>query len=544
MKKLLVLLALLPLMSFGQTTYLSQSCITPNTNGFNVGDIITIKFEGIYQSAIPNLVQFDYQYNNKLLEKVDHTFTPTGQITGIQTTLNHWDGYKFNPDTRYGIDNLSKQFTWYNGGNGSYSGNADWSVERITIQSTKTLPSSTPWIYVRFRIKDKFPYGYTDYSKVAMLNWAKFQKQSPSTLYDVVAQNQTLALSPVKGGDAGTVFIRLHTPVPNKAYYKYRIEHTGTQQTVAQGYFDSTGTAAVPGLVNDVDYHVYIEVDNNIAWSWLNDVVTVSDAFLDFKQAIGASTTGPGDIANIFSYQIQYLLGEVTNDGVVDFDDSYVMLNHITGTTTSGWFTSSANGGRNIWGRIENYGASTDQYYFGQNQYIRPTDAEKVFDFVHGFQGDVDFSHSYVPTAEGSTNYNSSAMRTIASKAKIAANAETYNLEVSTSLVDGKVVLTTNLTMEQLAGIQFNIQYDQSVLEFDSVKFDTGNQTTNFATPRGNTLYIGSLDSTGLTAIKTGTPYKLVFNTKTPITNTAGLIYFKLAEAVKQDGTKVILKIQ
>jgi hypothetical protein len=52
------------------------------------------------------------------------------------------------------------------------------------------------------------------------------------------------------------------------------------------------------------------------------------------------------------------------------------------------------------------------------------------------------------------------------------------------------------------------------------------------------------MDSSGAQTIKTGTPYKLVFTPKTALTNTAGLIYFKVAEAVKQDGTKVILKIQ
>ena len=44
--------------------------------------------------------------------------------------------------------------------------------------------------------------------------------------------------------------------------------------------------------------------------------------------------------------------------------------------------------------------------------------------------------------------------------------------------------------------------------------------------------------------VKTGKPYKLMFKPKVNITNTSGLIYFNVADAVKANGQKVILKIQ
>ena len=57
-------------------------------------------------------------------------------------------------------------------------------------------------------------------------------------------------------------------------------------------------------------------------------------------------------------------------------------------------------------------------------------------------------------------------------------------------------------------------------------------------------LIFGSIDTEGKQFIKTGKPYKLIFKPKVNITNTSGLIYFNVADAVKANGQKVILKIQ
>ena len=61
----------------------------------------------------------------------------------------------------------------------------------------------------------------------------------------------------------------------------------------------------------------------------------------------------------------------------------------------SEWFTNSTNGAKNVWGEKNQYGYSTNDYYFGQKKVFTPTDANNVFDFGHGLIGDVDFSHSF-----------------------------------------------------------------------------------------------------------------------------------------------------
>ena len=104
--------------------------------------------------------------------------------------------------------------------------------------------------------------------------------------------------------------------------------------------------------------------------------------------------------------------------------------------------------------------------------------------------------------------------------------------------------MIVNLEKEDLAGMQFIIQYDKSMIEFEEVKFDTGNLLTNFASQRENKIYFGSISVENTENIKVGKPYKIIFNPLQTITNTAGLVYFKTTDAVTDQGKKIILKIK
>ena len=75
MKKLLFLL--LPLFCLAQDLKLDHSYT--NAEDFAVGDTITIKFNTIQvtEDVDPNLYIFDYEYNNKLLQKIAHRFKVT-----------------------------------------------------------------------------------------------------------------------------------------------------------------------------------------------------------------------------------------------------------------------------------------------------------------------------------------------------------------------------------------------------------------------------------------------------------------------------------
>ena len=538
MRKLLFLL--LPLFCLAQDLKLDHSYI--DSPDFEVGDTITIKFNTIQvtENVAPNLYIFDYEYNNKLLQKIEHRFkvTDNSANTNAQTSLTHWDGYKYKVLSTYDEDNLSAQYLhgWFNrtqveGDTNSYPTDNDWSVERITIQDGVGITYNNTLIEVDFKIKDKINTDYTNYNNVTHLNWMRAEDNSTSTQYDVDAMQQKITLSDVEGGDAGSVTINLNTENDKPTHYKYDIFQSGS--SVANGYFDANSQAIVTGLENDVEYTIDIKVDDELASDWLDDVATVTDVFLVFKEAIGAGSS-PGGTANTFTHSIQFLLGEVNNSGNVDFDDSYVLLSHIMNENISEWFTSSTNGSKNVWGEKTQYGYSTNDYYFGQKKHFTPTDSNKVFDFGHGLIGDVDFSHSFEPVSQ----------EDVPRAQVVRGNTEDLDLDISTSLVNGKVEMIVNIEKEDIAGMQFIIEYDKSILEFEEVKFNTGNLLTNFASERENKIYFGSISVENNENIKVGEPYKIVFNPKQTITNTAGLVYFKTTDAVTDTGKKIILKIK
>ena len=121
---------------------------------------------------------------------------------------------------------------------------------------------------------------------------------------------------------------------------------------------------------------------------------------------------------------------------------------------------------------------------------------------------------------------------------------EKANLNIISKLENGKVVLATNLTKADLAGLQIIMQYDNTKIDLDNVIFDAGSTITNFSTKDEGRLTFGSIDQMKTARIKTGTPYKLVFTPKVPLTNTAGLFYFVLSDAVDAKGNKIELIVE
>jgi hypothetical protein len=168
--------------------------------------------------------------------------------------------------------------------------------------------------------------------------------------------------------------------------------------------------------------------------------------------------------------------------------------------------------------------------------------------FAYAWGGDLDWSHSTDPSVASQQNSNSAKMSlSQKSNQSFSYNAKTYEsatLGISSKIENNKVVLTTNLTTQDLAGLQVILQYDKSRLDFDSVVFNSGNTITNFSTHKDNRITFGSIDQLGSAKIKTGEPYKLIFTPKVSLTNTSGLFYIVLSDAVDNKGNKINLKVE
>jgi hypothetical protein len=135
--------------------------------------------------------------------------------------------------------------------------------------------------------------------------------------------------------------------------------------------------------------------------------------------------------------------------------------------------------------------------------------------------------------------------RTIANKGiysnQLAGNA---TLSLSSKIENNKVILSGNLTQVGLAGLEVILKYDDSKLTLDGIVFDAGSSITNFSTNKDGRLTFGSMDQIKTARIKTGTPYKLTFTSNVPLTNTAGLFYTELADAVDGNGNKIGLNVE
>jgi len=542
MKKFLLVSILLPLLTFGQTN-LAHSVITGAP--YNVGDEVIVKFEILTSGGeVPTLLQFDYEYNNKLLEKVSHTFDPGNVTTGLQSNLTHWDGYKYvpaPPGTGYSESNLRGQYLfWSDPNTTNYTVNSDWSIERVTAQTANTLPISTPILYVTFKIKDRQGTGYSDYSNLTHLNWSRLtdNRGLVDVEYNIQAAAQSISIENVGNVNAGSVTLNIDVPHSNKDSILYEIytEEQFEGQSVIEGeeptytgYFDANGQATLTELVENETYLAFIAA---YPGEWLDDVVTVTDVYKIFQYS--TSTDLNGEVTNDWEYFVQDILGEVTNDETVNFDDSYELLAHINGVQTSANVTSAANGSFNISGRRNTFGVP-DLGFFDKS--FKPLPNFTSFTFAHGLRGDVDFSHSTTPTnPQALVGGNGTAKIPLAVSNN---KTVTENLEISSKLENGKVVVEVNLDTDGLVGAQFKVKYDESILTLDDIQYDTGNAMPNFGTVNNSVASFGSLDTSGQQSINIGIPYRLVFTSNEPITNTIGLVSFKIVEGVKVDGTKV-----
>ena len=561
MKKLLTLLFLLgTFISFGQETIKINKTNTVS----KVGDTIKLKVEYSGTAGTAKLTQFDFEYNNKLVSLESRNWIISSN--SAQKAYNSWNGYKFNLSSP--SSDIDANYTSYVAGNLQYGSNTDWSVERITIQDVTAFADGDGWMEYNFIIKDKAGTNYSNYSNILNMNWGYLKKDDGTevAVEGKVDNGTGLSLSGITGGNAGNVTLKIFSNALSESaidgtdytYNVYLKSDIGSGNQVNQGAsavktgnYDASGEATISGLENDVEYFVWNFIDGSK--DYMDDVVTVSDLALVFAEAIGAGSS-PNGSSTTFDYHIQTFMANVFHDsafdGVVDFKDSYEILAHLQGVTSGNSNYVSKKGGavqsggtKSIFGTVDSNGS----YFVGLDATFKPTDSNKSFEFAHILIGDVNFSHSYQPAS--TSDFQISSMN-ISNSAPLASSAR-YNpiqqsVDLTSQIVDGEVIFSIKSEVAGMIGTQFNIVYDDTRLELKNVIFDTGNEMTNFANhiEQEGKINIGSFDQQFTQTVKTGTPYQLIFTPLVELSNTSGLISFKVNEGVKADGTQIKLNME
>ena len=293
--------------------------------------------------------------------------------------------------------------------------------------------------------------------------------------------------------------------------------------------------------------------------TYLDNIVTVSDAYKAFLQN---ASVGIGGTTNYFQYPtLEKKIGNVTiGSSTFSENDAYNLFSHVMGINVSAKATIPSKAATSygfLFGKKATWHTGAIATQGSADRLIEITSATQTEDFAYAYAGDLDYSNSTDPSSITgavtglSTNpivtvgtIKSNSISSFESIAYTSPELEKVNLSLTSTLVNGKVVLTTTLTRADLAGIEVILQYDNTKLTLTDVIFDAGSTVTNFSTNNDNRITFGSLDQMRTARIKTGTPYKLIFTPKVQLTNTAGLFYFVLSDAVDAKGNKIDLIIE
>jgi hypothetical protein len=549
MKKLLIIgvFLLSTISTFAQLTV--NQTITPTT-GLKVGDTLTVKYTVTRGTTTPRYFWLRYSFNNKALAMVSNS-TVFSQGSSTQTFFTGWNNYKFTPAPNVADTQLYAQYTTTPWG---YAANNDWNVGQITVQRTDAAINGDIATQ-KFVLKDQ-----NTYNDIHKLDLSYAINDASTNISPITRSSTNISLSGVVGN---TSQFKVKVLFPqgyaitdhNVQLMKLKTDGSGTidwsQQPIAQLPLDATGEALFTTQVKVGDsLGVFVSPASQKAW--MNNVITVSDAY---KAFLGHSQTDISGTANFFTYpNLEKKVGNITkNDSVFNESDSYYSFAYVMGqdVSTNAFIpTQAATSWR--W----HSGLLNQNWLDGniKNKVTIDTPVKEVF-AVYAWGGDLNWSHSSDPAVIASrisagqytnsvNSINTKTSMSTQSMSYKAESVETAKLSVTSTLENGKVVLTTNLTKEGLAGLEVIMNYDESKLTLDNVIFDAGSTITNFSTHKDGRLTFGSIDQLKTARIKTGTPYKLIFTPKTTLTNTAGLFYFVLSDAVDAKGNKVDLIVE
>jgi hypothetical protein len=550
MKKLLslVFFLLIAFTSFGQLT-ISQS-ITPTT-GLKVGDTLTVRYNLTKGTVIknPRYLWFRYQFNNKALSYVSTAFN---QGTSAQTFYTGWSNYKFTPNGTVSDNDLSAQYGLTPWG---YAVNADWNVGQLTVQRADASISGLIATQ-KYVLKDQNTYN--NIFKIDLATGTDTTGANVGTIFGGGWSSVSNVVGNTSQFKVKVLYPQGYTITDhNVQLMKLKSNGSGeidwSQQPIAQLPLDASGEALFTTQIKVGD-SVGVFVGPAFQKTWMNNIVTVSDAY---KAFLGHSQTDISGTSNFFTLPaLERKVGKVTNNqNAFGEGDSYALFAHVMGQNID----SNAMIPTNTSTSVRWYSGLLNQSWLDgvvKSRVLIDSPTKEVY-AVFAWGGDLNWSHSSDPAVittkitqgQFTNSVNDKATSSIKSMSTApmayqTLAAEKATLGITSTLEGGKVVLTTTLTKTELAGLQVIMNYDESKLTLDNIIFDSGSTITNFSTHKDGRLTFGSIDQLKSARIKVGTPYKLIFTPKTTLTNTAGLFYFVLSDAVDAKGNKVDLTIE
>ena len=542
MKKLLILLSLIFMCNLASSQGISINRTIVEPGPYKVGDVITIRYNINSGTQTPRYVWLRYQYNNKILLPVANSIVYS-QGTSVQTFSTEWNNFRFFPKSNIPSTALFQQYQstpW------DYRADANYNVGQLTIQRADAKIDGD-FVSQKFIIRDNITYD-----DIHQLSIAYAVDANSQNISSVTTTGNAISLGTVTGGSSSfkvkVAFPTNYTNIIHHNVQLMRLKTDGTidfsQQPIAQLPLDATGEATFTTQVKIGD-EVGVFISPAFQKPFMDNIVTVSDAYKSFLAISQVDINGN---PTYFTYpNLEKNVGNITlNDNTFNESDAYFMFAHVMGVNVSQQALIPSSTSTSVkW----NSGLLNQKWLDGTPTHkVVITSNTQVANAVFAWGGDLDWSHSTDPAVIAQNIQNNTNVTNRTNPKLVgpysAKTLETANLSVSSTLTDGKVVLTTTLTKEGLAGLQVIMNYDNTKLQLDNVVFDTGNTMTNFSTDKDGRLTFGSIDQLKTARIKKGTPYRLIFTPKVQLTNTAGLFFFVLSDAVDANGNKINLIVE
>jgi hypothetical protein len=277
-------------------------------------------------------------------------------------------------------------------------------------------------------------------------------------------------------------------------------------------------------------------------------IVTVSDVYLAFKELSNGGIFG-NQTGNEFGYGIQYDNADVNDDGYFNETDTYLLLQHLTGTGTNPLVAANVlpymmklipqdtynNIGKSNWNTFPSFQRAKYPITFN------PTTLN-TYNVSVTWKGDVNLSHSAIPSGINATNSINNQLSQIKSMSVTTNSIEDVEADIMMEKVGDSIAATINLNANgnQIGATQFDVYFDNSILEYSSTQF-TNTTSTNFAKNNNSYISLGSLNTSGGSISNIG--YKVVFKPKTTITNLLGMISVKSVETIATNMNKLNVKV-
>jgi len=528
----------------------------------------------------------DVEYNKNAYTYLGSTYLAPSS-NNPQNSEFEMTGYKMSFNSSYEAYSIWDQWQ-----NSSYGINADWNNIHVQTQTTSgDLGTLDYYATIKFKVKDAGAnHDYTDNIMVTMGRIASNKTDGTSKVYSPVYayEKQDFSYEPLEDIDVQGIIAKLNMG-SNVDLSKFKLvpvkKVNGNWSSIITG---NTYWLNVPssGEVDITQYITSVNDDYAVVWNYglpvddgnndfktlYEDILTVSDVQLALKEL---ATHGAGAInAGISKFNADVAGGtNGDSDNQLTSSDTYKLLAHVMGVNElytdldndGDVDATDANNSGNTFFRTTDgttYTTTTAESYDanGITNTINLTEidvnfsnttAGQSFEFYGTWKGDVNLSHSPnvsstitndATSISSAPPVNYSGISNISSFDGVPDAQFSVNGTIVVEEQADKVIATVVIPEGDLSASQIRLNFDDSRLEFTSVKTDSGNTSTNFAKLVDNRINFGSINTLGEKLTKV--TYTVTFTKKTTINGVTGLVVLTATDAADANANRVQLKIQ